>query len=434
MARTKKASNGQRNRKTTQQPQSSAIAKLENNETLPSTNDVDNKSDNKNRGHVSTIMPTARDKLSGSKSFSLRSKDENVTLAGSVSSNIVDGECNENDKSAISDDLDISGISALMTDDSEASVIDLTDSIHKTEEIANDGSGDDQQGSMTTRRKSIRKPLKRLACTTTPRYNVPKQSKGTPYIRKVSSTNHRNNLANEIKLSTGKKDRIADEIKTNGNVKRVTFNNSPSMKPSSSAAKSNQLNHQRTSTNRKQATSKMPNFSAIHEKMFEKMESIDVTVRKREERMKAASSKKEGKGYSQGKVANTESTKSKKVVRKLDNTQAGPSNITHVAEAVNELPKSSRSKSLRAAPKVEVLQERSNRDAVFKFTGISDPKIVAPLPDKKTVENRSSRRQQAYKARPVPKTHPQSSNRLNGVRLNRRFELQMKYRETQNEL
>ncbi len=127
------------------------------------------------------------------------------------------------------------------------------------------------------------------------------------------------------------------------------------------------------------------------------------------------------------------STKSKNVVRKLDNTQPGPSKYS---QAVNEFPKTVQSKSFRTAPMVGVLQERSNRDGVFKFTGnSSDSKIAAQLlPVKKIVENRSMRRQQAYKARPVPKTHPQNLNGLNGVRLNRRFNLQMKFRESQSEL
>lgn len=131
------------------------------------------------------------------------------------------------------------------------------------------------------------------------------------------------------------------------------------------------------------------------------------------------------------------STTSKKVVRKLDNPQTVAPNIplTDIAEIVTKLPKPVRSKSLRSAPIAEVLQERSNRNAVFKFTGSSDPKILSqPVPDKKTVENRTARRQQAYKSRPGPKSDAQSSNRLRGVRLNRRFELQMKYRENQNDL
>lgn len=154
------------------------------------------------------------------------------------------------------------------------------------------------------------------------------------------------------------------------------------------------------------------------------------------------------------------STKSKKVVRKLDNSQTGLSNIPQAGDTntvVSDSLKSPRSKSLRSAPIVGVLLERSpnfkftgsvdskipsqplserkNGKAIFKFTAKSDSmKVSQPLPDEKTVKNRSARHQQAFKDRPVPKSHPQSSNRLKGVRLNRRFELQMKHRENQNEL
>lgn len=231
---------------------------------------------------------------------SLRSKDEN---AGSISTGtFMNEEANVTDNSAITEDNDISGVSVLMTDDSEAnSIIDLTNSIIKTEENSEFANIDDQQhGSATGRRKSIRKSVKRLVCTTTPRYVIAngRTSKGTPYIRKVSSTNHHNYLANETKFSTGKKKRIAGEIKksVNVNVKRVTFNNTPSMKASSTATKSNQSRPLPESMQKKQSTVKMPNFSDIHKKMFEKMESIDVTVRKREERKKAASMQKESKG------------------------------------------------------------------------------------------------------------------------------------------
>lgn len=132
-------------------------------------------------------------------------------------------------------------------------------------------------------------------------------------------------------------------------------------------------------------------------------------------------------------------TKPKKVVRKLDNNflqvPSNRSQSINSESANSELPKSVRPKSLRAAPTVEVLQERSNRDPVFKFTGSSDPKVTAqPTSSKKIAENRSTRRQQAYKARPMPNTQPKNSDRLKGVRLNRRFQLQMKYREDQNEL
>lgn len=128
------------------------------------------------------------------------------------------------------------------------------------------------------------------------------------------------------------------------------------------------------------------------------------------------------------------STTTKKVVRKLDNTfQPGPTNRSQPSNA--ELSKSVPPKSFRFAPKVEVLQERSNRDAVFKFTGNSDSNSVSQsLPAKKSVENRTARRQQAYKARPMTSANPNNSDRLRGVRLNRRFQLQMKFREDQNEV
>lgn len=124
----------------------------------------------------------------------------------------------------------------------------------------------------------------------------------------------------------------------------------------------------------------------------------------------------------------------------MDNSQPGRSDISQAgaSETVNELPKLSklvRSKSFLTVPKVGVLQERSNGNAVFQFTGSGDSKIVSqPLPGKKTANNSSARRQQAYKARPAPRTDPQNSDRLKGVRLNRRFQLQMKYRDDQNEL
>lgn len=212
---------------------------------------------------------------------------------------------NFNDESAITDDLEISGVSALMTDDSRASsIIDLTESINETREngtvmnedvnenrengtVMNDDN--QQEQSSEARRKSITKPLKRLRCSTTPFFNAAKErtSKGTPYIRKVSS------LLRKPKLSTGKKERIAEEIKKTGNVKRVTFNNGTTVKKAANSMKSKS---QMESTSKQQSAIKMPNFSDIHQKLFDKMESIDVTVRKREERMKAASSKKENEG------------------------------------------------------------------------------------------------------------------------------------------
>lgn len=248
----------------------------------------------------STTMPNG-DQLSGdgeSIVHWLRSKDENVNFAGTIPDGKRDDESTVNNSSVITDDLDISGVAVLMTDDSAASsVIDLIESINETRE--NSEFVKDQR-STTAGRKSTRKPLKRLNRTTaTPRYDIAKErtSKGTPYIRNVSSINRRNNLANEIKLSTGKKERIAEEIKKNDNLKRVTFDSNPSMKVSSTATKANQPKGQLESMNKKQSAVKMPRFNDIHKKLFEKMESIDVTVRKREERMmRAASSKKETKG------------------------------------------------------------------------------------------------------------------------------------------
>lgn len=267
----------------------------------------------------SPIMPNS-DQLSGGESIgnSFISKDENVNFAVTIPDERVDEsssrknqihessgsgtseEPNVNDESAITDDLNVSGVAALMTDDSDvtSSVIDLTESINETQENSEFVNGDgQQQGSTTACRKSIRKPLKRLT-TATNRHNIAKErtSKGTPYIRNVSSTNRQNYLANEMKFSTDKKERIAEEIKKSVTVKRVTFNSSPSMKLSSTATKLNQPKRQLESINKKQSAVKMPNFNDIHKKLFDKMESIDVTVRKREERMRAASSKKGTKG------------------------------------------------------------------------------------------------------------------------------------------
>ncbi len=275
---------------------------------------VNGKSDNSHSDMSSSPKPNSDQLLPGGGELlgcSMRAQGENVAISddssgekneeSELNGSATNEEANVDDDSAITDDLDISGVAALMTDDSEtSSIVDLTESINKTEgnsELAN-GGGDEQQGLTTARRKSIKKPLKRLVrTTTTPRYDIVKDrtSKGTPYFRKVSSTNHRNHR-NEMKISTAKKGRVAEEIKKSANVKRVTFNNSPSMKASSSAAKLNHPKPKLESTHKQQSSVKIPNFKDIHQKMFEKMESIDVTHRKREERKAAASSKKENKG------------------------------------------------------------------------------------------------------------------------------------------
>lgn len=460
-------SRNQQNRKTSIPKQSSSQSESVAVEESSRTDNVnaENKKHHYSLPSITIIAPKSDQLSVGEPSSSMK---ENGVFVCTVSDGRVDAssrkKMNENQPtssatnegdvsgaSAITEDLEISGVSALMTDDSRtSSVIDLTESINETKEnneLMNECS--QKPESTADRRKSIRKPLKRLVCSTTPYYGTAKErtSKGTPYVRKVSS------LAKKIGISTSKKGRIAEEIKKSGNVKCVTFNNGPSMNKTS---KMNQSKQQMESTSKKQSAIKMPNFSDIHKKLFEQMESIDVTVRKREERMKAASMKKENKGnvteveptsrlYTShilhhliifvGSTQEKDTgTSTKKVVRKLDNNfQPDPSKRSQAANS--ELPKSTRSKPLQAASTIEVLQDRSNRDAVFQFTGSSDSKVVAqPLPDKKTTENRSTRRQQAYKARPVPNTQLQKSDRLKGVRLNRRFLLQMKYREDQDEL
>lgn len=270
-------------------------------ETSAVSNNVNGVLDNKHHDHPQTSVEIVRNTDQISVGEMLSSMEGNVNFPGTVSDSKIDvkqaigsstNEVNVNDASAITDDLEMSGVSALMTDDSRASsVIDLTESINETKENEEEVNDDSQQQEVSTtdRRKSIRKPLKRLVCATTPFYGMVKErtSKGTPYIRKVSS------LAKKMRFSSGKKERIAEEVKKSANVKRVTFNNSPSM---NKAAKLNQSKPQLESTNKKQSAVKMPNFGDIHKKLFEKMESIDVTVRKREERMNAASTIKVNKG------------------------------------------------------------------------------------------------------------------------------------------
>lgn len=178
--------------------------------------------------------------------------------------------------------------------------------------------------SSSTPLASAKKPVKRLG-STSPRQNATKERtskrSGTPYVKKVAHAIIPN-LSNTSVISSAKKEKIRDEAKETSQHKRVTFN-SPSQNgktPAKAIAKVfptpsrlkifNELaNKSRTDINEESEGSastsqtlssvkktKLPDFTSMHQKMFDKMESIDETVQRRVDRLKALSAKKENSG------------------------------------------------------------------------------------------------------------------------------------------
>lgn len=298
---------------------------------------------------------------------------------------------------------------------------------------------------------SGKKPMKRLS-KNTPRFDVPKEqprstkSRGTPYVRRVAHANMPN-IANTKVFGSTKKEKIADGVKKLLQQKRVTFNspksvtvNSPKSTTKSAAAAAKtpipksgpSLDHlQASASSSKQkgfsfsapqvnsasgSAVKIPNFASIHKKMFDKFESIDETVVRRQQRHQKLSERKENKGntniYTHIQLKETSAlndvllfsgfasstnaqrpTKPKTVARRLDNTEVA------------------------VRPK-EVLKTRHNA---------TNPEVrPTAQPDKAKV--RLERHQEMFKGRQVPTARTKRNQMLKGVRLNRRFELQMQFR------
>lgn len=168
---------------------------------------------------------------------------------------------------------------------------------------------------------SGKKPMKRLS-KNTPHFDVPKEqprsvkSRGTPYVRRVPHVNMPN-MANTKVFGSARKEKIADGVKELLQQKRVTFNSpNPITKTKTPIAKSRpSLDHlqvpvssssqkgfgfptpKEPATNRSpESAIKLPDFASIHQKLFEKMESIDVTVQRRQQRQHKLSERKENKG------------------------------------------------------------------------------------------------------------------------------------------
>lgn len=292
---------------------------------------------------------------------------------------------------------------------------------------------------------SGKKPMKRLS-KNTPRFDVPKEqprstkSRGTPYVRRVAHANMPN-IANTKVFGSEKKEKIADGVKKLLQQKRVTFNSPksatnaktpiPKSRPSLdhiqvSVSSSNQkgfgfsapqVRENGSATAASGSAIKVPNFASIHKKMFDKFESIDETVLRREQRQQKLSERKENKGsydyttifdtFKKTSVLNDvllfsgfasstnaqRPTKPKTVARRLDNTE------------------------VVVRPK-EVLKPRHNA---------TNPEVrPKSQPDK--ARARLERHQEMFKGRQVPTARTKRNQMLKGVRLNRRFELQMQFR------
>lgn len=186
---------------------------------------------------------------------------------------------------------------------------------------------------------------------------------------------------------------------------------------------------------------KVPDFKAIHERNFNKMESIGDHMKRKADRAKKLftpeAKKPEVKASRIPKVATIKPLPAVVVVK----PKSEPDTVSEPKKAVTpkRVPFTSASQQ-PAKPIVKPKLELTKSPAVKKFAGISGISAAVKKPvissfeaNRIKVEERRERNMSLYKTNRVQRAtsdaREKNKNLLKGVRLNRRFELQMKQRQ-----
>uniref|UniRef100_A0A6P4F9A4 Uncharacterized protein LOC108046671 isoform X2 n=1 Tax=Drosophila rhopaloa TaxID=1041015 RepID=A0A6P4F9A4_DRORH len=176
---------------------------------------------------------------------------------------------------------------------------------------------------------------------------------------------------------------------------------------------------------------KMPNFAAMHEKQFAKMESLLDHVERKAERAKVLTNsvqkqlpgstvKKPPQGHT-----SEEDRPRPKALKQIDMSANRTIVKDHIAEKLNtsRLPLKTTAPALNVAPK-PAFNLSTSTVKTFNATFTGRP---AESQDNKLAERRQ-RRIEMFKGRTTTKAQNEKGNFIRGVRLNRRFELQMQHR------
>ncbi|XP_036673532.3 enolase-phosphatase E1 isoform X2 [Drosophila suzukii] len=174
---------------------------------------------------------------------------------------------------------------------------------------------------------------------------------------------------------------------------------------------------------------KMPNFAAMHEKQFAKMESLLDHVERKAERAKVLTNsvQKQLPGSTAKKPQSSTSVEERprpKALKKIDMTADRSMVIEHPSDKLNSsrLPLKTTATVLNVAPK-PAFNLSTSMVKTFNATFSSRP---ADSQDNKLAERRQ-RRIEMFKGR-TTKDQKEKGEFIRGVRLNRRFELQMQHR------
>ncbi|XP_070073553.1 enolase-phosphatase E1 isoform X2 [Drosophila takahashii] len=175
---------------------------------------------------------------------------------------------------------------------------------------------------------------------------------------------------------------------------------------------------------------KMPNFAAMHEKQFAKMESLLDHVERKAERAKVLTNsvQKQLPGSTAKKAAQSsisvEQRERPKALKKINLTVDRTMVIEHSSDKLNSsrLPLKTTAPALNVAPK-PAFNLSTSTVKTFNATFSSRP---AESQDNKLAERRQ-RRIEMFKGR-TTKEQKEKGEFIRGVRLNRRFELQMQHR------
>jgi len=173
----------------------------------------------------------------------------------------------------------------------------------------------------------------------------------------------------------------------------------------------------------------MPNFAAMHEKQFAKMESLLDHVERKAERAKVLTNsvQKQLPGSTAKKPQSSTSVEERprpKALKKIDMTADRSMVIEHPSDKLNSsrLPLKTTATVLNVAPK-PAFNLSTSMVKTFNATFSSRP---ADSQDNKLAERRQ-RRIEMFKGR-TTKDQKEKGEFIRGVRLNRRFELQMQHR------
>ncbi|KAH8363121.1 hypothetical protein KR084_005564, partial [Drosophila pseudotakahashii] len=174
---------------------------------------------------------------------------------------------------------------------------------------------------------------------------------------------------------------------------------------------------------------KMPNFAAMHEKQFAKMESLLDHVERKAERAKVLTNsvQKQLPGSTAKKLQSFTSVEQRerpKALKKINLTADRTMVIEHPSDKLNtsRLPLKTTAPALNVAPK-PAFNLSTSTVKTFNATFSSRP---AESQDNKLAERRQ-RRIEMFKGR-TTKEQKEKGEFIRGVRLNRRFELQMQHR------